>query len=279
VSRHRRTVCRNGIFWVALFAFAARPLLGSLDFSLAVRGGSYGPASTTINDGLIAPANTFNRDLSRSLQPLGFQGSITEGPALGRTLVFGGEAEVRILGPVAVSVGIESFKKASTSSVSGDFLLYDGSQGSLEQATTVETSLLHVFGTVKVRLEGKAYSAFLGGGAGLVRAKVSTNISCEESVNGATTVAADPAVMKGECVRVVPHAAAGAEWKLLRWLSLAADVQYVIGTLNRFEVKEDSLDASNIGKTFFYFDAQGNAKELAWELTGISLGAGLRVRF
>ena len=261
-----------------LFSIHGLLAAGESIFSFALKGGYALPSSKTLNEGIIAPANALLQDFRSFLTPLGFEGSLKEGPKISGGFNFGGEIQIRVLKSCHLALGIESFQGKSKGWLEGTCGgMYDGTASDLRFDSEYRASFIKIYGTVRFYFPLGKWRGYAGGGAGFTRAKISLDESYAQTVNGidfSSGVTTD-----GQSTKILPHINGGVEMPLFGWLKLCADFQYVIGTIKNFELTDDSERHPHVGKTLTYWDAQGIEKEFVWELSGFQAGLFLRISF
>ncbi|MDD8020046.1 MAG: outer membrane beta-barrel protein [Acidobacteriota bacterium] len=246
-------------------------------FSFSIRGSYFIPLSSTFNNQLRPATNENLHALVTYLKDFGLTSFYNEMGKMNGAINIGGEFEVRATEQFSLAFGVDyAFKTLSTSVNSGGTV--DSISYSVNETGEVGLSVLPITATFRINLPFSKIRAHIGGGLGYYLARYTEKeswqwIEDEESIDSGTrkTVATGNAFL--------PHAEAGAEYKLSRKISLAAIIRYPFGTIGSFKIKEASDDPAAVGQKLTFIDADGIQRDFKWELSGPLIGVNLKFRF
>ncbi|MEW6456902.1 MAG: hypothetical protein AB1410_09365 [Acidobacteriota bacterium] len=254
-------------------------LKSEIKFSFALNGGYYFPSARTFNSEIVTYYNDrldFWRDVFDSA---GAKTNLKELKEIEGNLFYGGEIDLEFYDRYILSFGIGKWKyepayelkgvfetnnKADEFKFSGDFLI----------------SILPLNLTVKYIFPFRFFNCYAGAGAGYYVVKFSNSILWEENVEG-KNVYFSRSEMKAVKRKLVPHLDAGVEFPIpyLKSFSLCLDLKYILGNLKDFEVKKNTENPEQIGKSLMYENKYGENKVFIFELSGISLNIFVKYKF
>jgi hypothetical protein len=269
-------------FKVILFTFfvlmlAAPGFSQESRFAFSLKGGYFGPISTTFNKQYLPATNEYLKQLGDYLFDLGLSGVRQNLRKLTGMTDFGGEFEFRAGPQFSIALGAEYiFKKLKTSlELSGNI---QESAFDVKQHGQIQMSLLPILATVRIRVPVTGVRVYLGGGAGyyLGRAVLKEDWLWQENLIKVSEGKREIVATKNS---LIAHANAGVDLALSEHFYLCGDLRVPFGTLSSFKIKKDTLDQSQVGQNLTFVNLEGQETEFKWELIGPTLTLSLKYKF
>lgn len=266
--------------WLILFFLViSSALQAGTSVAMTFRGGFYSPSSSTFNTGYAPGISWVFDEINSMFAPYGFT---TDYKRLGQVkgaLSYAGEIEIFFGSFASLAVGAEYWYKNVGASLDSSGKI-GANLFNINMDYQVDLSLLPITAAVRFYppLPVKWVRPYVGLGGGYYIGRIKEYWNYDMKVNS-ISYNTDNYTIKSRGNSIIPNVNVGIELNVMKTLSLAADLRYTFGAIKSFKIESNSTDPADIGKELTYEDQYGNAKPFKWELSGLSLGISLKIKY